>query len=233
LLNHFSFRHFTELLSISDANKRYFYEQETIKCHWNARQLGRQIETLCYERLWKSKQKHEMLAELPKGSFTDLVRQSLKDPMIFEFTGFKELPKYSENALETALRNKIEDFILELGHGFCFEARQKRITVDGENDRIDLVFYHRVLKCHVLIDLKIKKFRKEYVGQMIYYLNYYRENMMTDGDNPPVGIILCTDKNETKVKYATTGLDNSVFVSKYMLELPSEKDFEKLLKSEL
>jgi predicted nuclease of restriction endonuclease-like (RecB) superfamily len=229
LLSHFSFRHFTALLTVSEPIKQFFYEQQTIKCNWHARQLERQIETLFYERVGLSKDKKEMLAETPKGSFEDLVKQTLKDPYIFEFTGFKELPKYSENDLETALLNKIEDFLIELGHGFCFEARQKRITIDGEHDRIDLVFYHRILKCHILIDLKTKKFRKEYVGQMIYYLNYFRENMMTEYDNPSVGIILSTDKNETMVKYATTGIDQSVFVSKYMVELPTEEELLKLI----
>ncbi len=231
LLEHLSFSHFVHLLTIEEPQKRYFYEQQTIKCNWNAKQLGRQIETLYYERLGISKNKTEMLQELPKGSFAELVEQTINDPYIFEFTGFKELEKYSENDLETALLNKVEDFLLELGHGFCFEARQKRITVEGEHDRIDLVFYHRILRCHVLIDLKIRKFRKEYVGQMIYYLNYFRENVMTEYDNPPVGIILCTNKKNMQVKYATAGLDNHIFVSKYKVELPKEEDFIKLLNS--
>jgi len=229
LLQHFSFKHFIVLMTIEEPQKRYFYEQQTIKCQWNAKQLERQIETLFYERLAMSKNKTEMIELLPKNDFKELVKQTIKDPYVFEFTGFKELQKYSENDLETALLDKIEDFLLELGHGFCFEARQKRITIDGEHDRIDLVFYHRVLRCHVLIDLKIKKFRKEYVGQMLYYLNYYRENMMNEYDNPPVGIILCTDRQNTQVKYATTGLDNQIFVSKYKLQLPNEEDFIKLL----
>lgn len=231
LLNHFSFRHFTELLKIEEPLKRYFYEQQVIRGNWSARQLSRQIETLYYERVGLSKNKDEMLGQAPAENYQDLVRQSLNDPYIFEFTGFRELPEYSENDLETALLNKIEDFLLELGHGFCFEARQKRITIDGEHDRVDLVFYHRVLKCHVIIDLKIGNFRKEYVGQMNYYLNYYRDKQMTDGDNPPVGMILCTGKNETQVKYATAGLDQQIFVSKYKVELPEEQELVRLLES--
>jgi len=231
LLQYFSFRHFTALLPINELLKRIFYEQQAIKGNWTARQLERQIETLYYERLGLSKNKTEMLKEAPKADYLELVEQTINDPYIFEFTGFKEMAKYSENDLETALLNKIEDFLLELGHGFCFEARQKRISVDGEHDRIDLVFYHRVLRCHVLIDLKIRKFRKEYIGQMIYYLNYFRENMMTEYDNPPVGIILCTDRKNTQVKYATTGLDNQIFISKYKVELPKEEDFMKILNS--
>jgi len=229
LLVNFSFRHFVALIGIHNIAKRYFYEQQTIKCNWNARQLERQIETLYYERTGLSTDKTAMLEDSPKGNFKDLVKQTLNDPYIFEFTGFKELPKYSEKDLETALLNKIEEFLMELGHGFCFEGRQKRITIEGEHDRIDLVFYHRIKKCHVLIDLKIKKFRKEYVGQMIYYLNYYRDNLMTEGDNPPIGIILCTEKNEAKVKYATSGIDTQIFISKYMVELPSEAELLKIL----
>ncbi len=231
LLQHFAFSHFVHLLTIDEPQKRFFYEQQTIKNNWNAKQLGRQIETLYFERIGISKNKTLMIEQAPKGNFIELVEQTINDPYIFEFTGFKELEKYSENDLETALLTKIEDFLLELGHGFCFEARQKRITVEGEHDRIDLVFYHRILRCHVLIDLKIKKFRKEYVGQMLYYLNYYRENVMTPYDNPPVGIILCTDKKQTQVKYATAGLDNQIFVSKYKLQLPKEEDFIKLFSS--
>lgn len=231
LLQHFAFSHFVHLLTIDEPQKRFFYEQQTIKNNWNAKQLGRQIETLYFERIGISKNKTLMIEQAPKGNFIELVEQTINDPYIFEFTGFKELEKYSENDLETALLTKIEDFLLELGHGFCFEARQKRITVEGEHDQIDLVFYHRILRCHVLIDLKIKKFRKEYVGQMLYYLNYYRENVMTPYDNPPVGIILCTDKKQTQVKYATAGLDNQIFVSKYKLQLPKEEDFIKLFSS--
>jgi len=231
LLQHFAFSHFVHLLTIDEPQKRFFYEQQTIKNNWNAKQLGRQIETLYFERIGISKNKTLMIEQAPKGNFIELVEQTINDPYIFEFTGFKELEKYSENDLETALLTKIEDFLLELGHGFCFEARQKRITVEGEHDQIDLVFYHRILRCHVLIDLKIKKFRKEYVGQMLYYLNYYRENVMPPYDNPPVGIILCTDKKQTQVKYATAGLDNQIFVSKYKLQLPKEEDFIKLFSS--
>ena len=229
LLNYLSFRHITYLVTIENSLKRYFYEQQTIKCNWNAKQLARQIETLYFERVGLSKNKNEMMEEAPKGTFAEMVKQTVNEPYIFEFTGFKELPKYSEHDLETALLDKIEDFLLELGHGFCFEARQQRITIDGEHDRIDLVFYNRILKCHVLIDLKINKFRKEYVGQMIYYLNYFRDTKMTEGDNPPIGIILCTDKNNTQVQYATAGIEQHIFVSKYLVELPTEQDFINIL----
>ena len=137
--------------------------------------------------------------------------------------------------METALLDNIQDFLLELGNGFCFEARQKRIVVDDEFDRIDLVFYHRILRCHILIDLKLHKFSHADAGQMNFYLNYFKENIMTEHDNPPVGLILCTDKARTKakVKYATAGLDNKLFVSQYLVELPSELEIEKFMNKEI
>jgi hypothetical protein len=144
----------------------------------------------------------------------------------------KELPEYSENDLETALLNHIQEFLVELGEGFCFEARQKRISIENEHDRIDLVFYHRILKCHILIDLKTRVFSHADAGQMNFYLNYYKDNIMRDNDNLPVGIILCTDSNETKVKYSISGMDNKMFVSKYMVALPSEEELEQLIRIE-
>jgi len=154
----------------------------------------------------------------------------IKDPYILEFTGFKDLPVYNENDLETELLNKIQSFLLELGNGFCFEARQKRITIGNEHDRIDLVFYNRILKCHVLIDLKVRAFSHVDVGQMNFYLNYYKQNVKETGDNNPVGIVLCTQKDHEKVQYATAGLDNHLFVSKYMLTLPTEAELLALVK---
>ena len=133
----------------------------------------------------------------------------IRDPYILEFTGLPERYVYSESDLETALLGPYPIIFLELGNGFCFEARQKRITLDNEHDRIDLVFYHRILRCHVLIDLKVRKFQHGDAGQMNFYLNYYRENEMAEGDNPPVGFDFCTDRDETRVKYATTGMDNN------------------------
>jgi hypothetical protein len=139
---------------------------------------------------------------------------------------------YSESDLETALIGHIQSFLIELGNGFCFEARQKRITLDNEHDRIDLVFYHRILRCHVLIDLKVRKFQHGDAGQMNFYLNYYRENEMAEGDNPPIGLILCTNRDETRVKYATSGMDNQLFVSKYLTALPSEEQIQKFLETD-
>ncbi len=141
---------------------------------------------------------------------------------------FQNVPALNRNNFEKKL-SKIQDFLLESNSGFCFEARQKRITVGSEHDRLDLVFYNRILKCHVLIDLKIRAFSHTDVGQMSFYLNYYKENIMNEGDNPPIGIILCTHKNNTKVHYATAGLDNQLFVSKYMVQLPTTQELTQLL----
>lgn len=230
LITHFSFRHFTELIKIADPLKRAFYEKEAISGNWSARELKRQIDSLFLERLGISKDKDQLLALLKGKTEENSLAHTIKDPYVFEFLGFPELPAYTESDLETAILDKIQEFLLEMGTGFCFEARQKRITVGNEHDRVDLVFYHRILKCHVLIDLKTRDFSHADVGQMNFYLNYFKENMMQSGDNPPVGIILCTQKDTEKVKYATAGLDHKLFVSNYLIQLPSEEELLKLIK---
>ena len=232
LLRHFTFSHFVELLRIDKPLKKAFYEVEAIKGNWSVRQLNRQIESLLYERTGLSKNKKGLLAKVHKQKDNPIVEDAIRDPYVLEFTGLKERVEYSETDLETALLNHIQEFLLELGNGFCFEARQKRITIDNEHDRIDLVFYHRILRCHVLIDLKSRAFSHADAGQMNFYLNYYKENEIKPGDNPPFGIILCTDKNKVKVKYATTGLDNKLFVSKYLVALPSEKELEDFIRND-
>jgi predicted nuclease of restriction endonuclease-like (RecB) superfamily len=228
LLKQFSFRHFTELIKVKDELKRLFYEKQAIKSNWSARELKRQIDSLLLERTGLSNNKEKLLASI-KGELNQ-PEHIIKDPYILEFTGFKDLPIYSEDDLETELLNKIQSFLLELGNGFCFEARQKRITIGNEHDRIDLVFYNRILKCHVLIDLKVRAFSYTDVGQMNYYLNFYKQNMKEEGDNDPVGIVLCTQKEHEKVQYATAGIDNHLFVSKYMLALPTEEELLALVK---
>jgi predicted nuclease of restriction endonuclease-like (RecB) superfamily len=228
LLSNFSFRHFSALMRIKEPLKRAFYEKEAIKGQWEARFLERQINSLLIERVGLSTDKEALLNNLKAEIET--IEDTIKDPYILEFTGFEELAKYSENDLETALLDKIQAFLQELGTGFCFEGRQKRITIDGEHDKVDLVFYHRILKCHVLIDLKVRKFKHSDSGQMNYYLNYFKHEVMQDTDNPPIGIILCTEKgSNTKVMYATAGMDNQVFVSKYQVELPKEEDLLRLI----
>ena len=231
LLTRLSFTHFIELLNIEDPLKRAFYEVESIKNNWGARELGRAINTLLYERTGLSKDKKAVLASF--GNAETKAIDIVKNPYLLEFIGLEEKHSYNETDLENAIINHLQDFLAELGRGFCFEARQKRITFDNTHYRIDLVFYHRILKCHVLIDLKIGPFDHGDAGQMNMYLNYYRRNEMTEGDNPPVGIILCANKNDALVEYTTTGLANEIFVSKYMVQLPSKEELEAFIQREL
>jgi hypothetical protein len=156
----------------------------------------------------------------------------IRDPYVLEFTGLTERPHYLESDLETALLDHLQSFLLELGTGFCFEARQKRITVGHEHDYLDLVFYHRLLRCHLLIDLKIRAFQHGDAGQMNFYLNYWKENVTPDGDQPPVGLLLCTDKDQTKVEYATGGLDHHLFVSRYLVALPKPEQLQQLIETD-
>jgi predicted nuclease of restriction endonuclease-like (RecB) superfamily len=231
LLTRLSFTHFIELLNIDDPLKRLFYEVESIKNNWGARALGRAINTLLYERTGLSRSKKVLLAR--HNSKETKAIDIVKNPYLLEFIGLEEKHSYSESDLENAIINHLQDFLYELGRGFCFESRQKRITFDNKHYRIDLVFYHRILKCHILIDLKIGQFDHADAGQMNMYLNYYRKNEMTEGDNPPVGIILCAYKNDALVEYTTTGLDNEIFVSKYMVQLPSKEELEAFIEKEL
>lgn len=233
LLNSCSFTHLIEFIKIDDVLKRLFYEVETIKGSWSVRELKRQINSATYERVGLSQNKKELLESIQADSKTFDPQQVIKDPYILEFTGLEVKEKYSENDLEEALLNHLQDFLLELGNGFCFEARQKRISIENEHDRIDLVFYHRILKCHVLIDLKIREFSHADVGQMNFYLNYYKNEISEESDNPPIGLILCANKNSTKVEYTTAGLENQLFVSKYKINLPSIEEIELFIRDEL
>ena len=158
---------------------------------------------------------------------------TIRDPYIFEFLGLKPKETMGESHLEDALLDKLQEFLLELGPGFCFEARQKRMTIGGEYFFVDLVFYHRILKCHVLIELKVDDFKHEHLGQLNTYVSYYRQNETSDGDNPPVGILLCTKKNHALVKYALAGINNKLFVSKYQVGLQSKQEMQKFLEKQL
>ncbi len=232
LCQHFSFSHFIELLKIDDPLKHAFYEIEGIKGNWSVRQLKRQIESLLFERTGLSTDKAGLLKGVHEQRSMLHMEDIIRDPYILEFTGLQEKAQYSENDLETALLDHIQEFLLELGNGFCFEARQKRITIDNEHDRVDLVFYHRILKCHVLIDLKIRKFSHGDAGQMNFYLNYFKENIQGEQDNDPIGLILCTDKSETKVQYVTAGMDQTLFVSKYLIALPTEEELGRFIEED-
>lgn len=232
LINTLSFSHFIELLRVDSDLKRRFYEIEAVKNAWKVRELERAIDTLLFERTGLSTDKSGVISKI-KDSKPFEAKELIKSPYFLEFLGLEEKTQYSENDLETAIIDHLQMFLSELGRGFCFESRQKRITFGNTHYRIDLVFYHRILKCHVLIDLKLGKFDHADSGQMLLYLNYFRKNEMTEGDNPPVGIILCADKDDSLVEYATAGLENELFISKYMLQLPDKQTLLNFIDSEL
>ncbi|MFH1830385.1 MAG: PDDEXK nuclease domain-containing protein [Pseudomonadota bacterium] len=233
LLERLSFTHFSELLSIDDPLKRAFYEHESIQGNWSVRELKRQIASLYFERTGLSKNKKKLAALTRAKHSDDSVQLTIRDPYVFEFLGLRSKEVMGESHLEDALLDKLQEFLLELGHGFCFEARQKRINIGGEYYFVDLLFYHRILKCHILIELKVDDFKHEYLGQLNTYLSYYRKNEIVDGDNPPVGILLCTKKNRALVEYALADMSNKLFVSKYSVELPSKKEIQKFMEEEL
>ena len=225
-----SWSHYAELLTISDDLARNFYEKQSIKESWTFREMKRQINSALFQRLALSKDKKEVLELASKGLVIRNSKDAIKDPYIFEFL---ELPKdtlLKEKGLEKKLIDNLQKFLLELGKGFSFVARQFKITVDNEHLFIDLVFYHRILRCFVLIDLKTKKVKHQDIGQMNLYLNYFKEEENTEGDSEPIGIIIAADKHEFLVKYATGGLSNKIFVSKYQLYLPDKKQLEDKVK---
>ena len=233
LIRSLSYSHFVELIKISDPLKRVFYEMECMKGTWSIPELKRQIESLYFERSGLSKDKKK-LSELVNQKAVQLSpRDVINDPITMEFLGLSDRALVTETDLEQAILDHLQMFLLELGHGFCFEARQKRILIDDEYYFIDLVFYHRILKCHILVDLKTEKFKHSHVGQMNTYLEYYKNEVLQEGDNPPVGILLCTDKGNALVKYATAGLEKSVFVKKYLIELPSKEEIENYIQNEI
>lgn len=232
LLARISWAKFLELIRIDDPWKRAFYENELLKANWSKRQLARQIGSLLYERTGLSTNKKAVIERArkqePQETFADLIR----DPYVLEFTGLNERPEYLESDLESALLTHLQSFLLELGVGFCFEARQKRITVGKQHDYIDLVFYHRRLRCHVLIDLKIRPFKHGDAGQMNFYLNWWKAHGMEEGDAPPVGIILCSDRDQSAVEFATAGMDQKLFISRYLVALPSVEKLRAFLEAD-
>lgn len=233
LFNNLSFSHFAELIYIDEPLKRVFYEIETIKGCWSVKELKRQIESSCYERSNLSN-KPELLTGLVHQKAEHYTTTNIiKSPYVFEFLGYKSSDVVEESDFETMLINHIQDFILELGNGFCFEARQKRILIDNEYFFVDLVFYHRILKCHVLIELKTRKFSYIDIAQLNTYVAYYHDKVKTEDDNPPIGILLCTDVSSDMVRYATAGMDENLFVSKYLLQLPSKESLIEFLNNEL
>jgi predicted nuclease of restriction endonuclease-like (RecB) superfamily len=232
LLSRLSFSHLALLMQIDEPLKRAFYEIESIRGGWSVRELKRQMDSLLYERTGLSTDKEAVLKRIHQNADTLKPEDFIRSPFVFEFLGLPTGATVEEGELEKALLDHLQMFLLELGRGFCFEARQKRLLIGSEWYKVDLVFYHRLLKCHVLIDLKSGPFRLEHAGQMNGYVNYYRENEQQPNDMPPIGILLCTDRDETVVRYAIGGLDERVFVSQYRLHLPAEQELQGFLERE-
>lgn len=232
LRSELSWTHYRLLMRVENENAREFYMQESMKSQWSTRQLERQINSFFYERLLSSKNKEKVAAEIqtlePEKTPEDIIR----DPYVLEFLGLNPNDDFFESDLEQALITHLQKFLLELGRGFSFVARQKRITFDGRHFRIDLVFYNYILKCFVLIDLKIGDLTHQDLGQMQMYTHYYERELMNEGDNPPIGIVLCADKSESVVKYTLPENETQVFASKYKLYLPTEEELLRELRQE-
>lgn len=224
-----SWSHYLKLMRIDDINERKFYEIESFKNNWSVRELQRQYDSALYTRLSLSKNKEEILQLSEKGQIIEKPQDLIKDPYILEFLGLPEKNAYSENDLEQKLIDKLEHFLLELGKGFTFVARQERISFDEKHFRIDLVFYNRILKCFVLIDLKIGELKHQDIGQMQMYVNYFDREKRLEDENKTIGIILCQDKSKALVEYTLPENNNQIFASKYMTVLPSKEELEKLL----
>ena len=233
LFNRLSYSHFVKLLPIEDSLERTFYEIETIKGVWSVRELERQIKSGYFIRSGLSRDKMALQALANQGAVQQSLHETVKSPFVFEFLGIDAKNVVEESDLESALMDHLQDFMLELGNGFCFEKRQKRILIDEEYYYMDLLFYNRIARFGVILELKSHKLDYKDVAQLNMYLSYYRKNMMRPGDNPPVGILLCTAVGKEMVEYATTGIDEHLFVSEYMLKLPSKEELEKWLIDEL
>lgn len=233
LFSQLSYTHFVLIMGLKNPLARVFYELETIKGTWTVRELKRQIHTNYFERSAISQNPEKMSRYVQNTSEKMDLAELVKTPYIYEFLGLKGKDVIEESDLENALINHLKEFILELGNGFCFEVRQKRILVDDDYFYCDLIFYHRILKCHVLIDLKAHKLKYDDIAQMNLYLSYYRHNIMQTDDNPPVGILMCTEAGKELVKYATDGIDENLFVRKYKINLPDEKKLTNWLKNEI
>lgn len=228
LLSQLSFSHIREILTVDNPMERYFYETECMKCCWSVKELRRQISTNLYIRCGLSKKPELLLAQTERQNEMAL---SIKEPFSLEFLDLRP-DAFTETDLENAMITHLQEFLLELGKGFCFEARQKRMIIDDEYYFADLVFYNRILHCNVIVELKNDEFKHGDLSQLNAYVSYYKENEMRQGDNPPVGILLCTRKGKKMVEYALAGMDNKLFVSTYMLSLPDEKTLEAFLLKE-
>lgn len=221
-----SWSHYVELLKIEDYMERSFYLKECEQENWGVRELRRQMKSMLFQRLVLSKEKTEVIRLSTEGQVVEKAEDILKDPYVFEFVGLPELPVYKEGDLENALVDNLSQFLLELGKGFTYVGRQRKINIGGRIYKVDLVFYHRILKCFVLIDLKRGEVQHEDIGQMNLYLNYFREELNTEGDTEPIGIVLGAYEDKLMVKYATQNISNQLFVSRYQLYLPNKEQLE-------
>lgn len=221
-----SWSHYIELLKIDDPLERSFYEKEAQAEHWGVRELKRQMKSMLFHRLALSTDRNEVLKLAQEGQIIERPEDVLKDPYVFEFTGLPQLPVYKEGDLEEALVNNLSMFFLELGKGFTYVGRQQKMVIGGRTYAVDLVFYHRILKCFVLIDLKSGEVQHEDIGQMNFYLNYYREEMNTEGDTEPIGIVMGAYQDKLVMHYALQNITNQVFVSRYQLYLPDRRQLE-------
>jgi predicted nuclease of restriction endonuclease-like (RecB) superfamily len=228
-----SWTHYRTLLKVKHDDARSFYEIESAKDGWSARQLERQIDSLLFERLLKSRDKKGVLALSNKGLIINKPIDIIKDPMILEFLDLPESHRLNETKLETALISKLKDFLLELGSGFAYVGRQKRLTLEGDHFYSDLVFYHIKLKCYVVIDLKTRKLTHGDLGQMLMYVNYFDREIKTADENPTIGLILCTNKNDAVAEYVLGDKQKRIFTSRYQHELPTVKELERELQREI
>lgn len=232
LRDRLSWSHYRLLMRVENEQARQFYLDECAKSVWSTRQLERQINSFFYERLLSSQNKDKVAAEIQTLAPAKMPEDIIRDPYVLEFLGLEPSASFFESDLEQALIEHLQKFLLELGRGFSFVARQKRFTFDGRHFYIDLVFYNYLLKCFVLIDLKLGDLSHQDLGQMQMYVNYYTREMMNEGDNPPIGIVLCADKSDTVVKYTLSEQNTQIFASKYKLYLPTEDELRLELQRE-
>ena len=227
-----SWTHYRSLMRVDDEVARQFYLEEAVKCGWSSRQLDRQINSFYYQRILASKDKGSVAAEIdtlePKPEYEKII----KDPYVLEFLDLPANEHFYESDLEQALIDHLQKFLLELGRGYSFVARQKHFNVEGRHFYIDLVFYNYILKCFVLIDLKIGDLTHQDIGQMQMYVNYYTRKMMNEGDNPPIGIVLCADKSDTLVEYTLPEDNKQIFAAKYLPYMPTKEELRRELKLE-
>ncbi|MBC3889218.1 DUF1016 family protein [Acetobacterium paludosum] len=229
LRSELSWTHYRVIMRVSNEQARGFYLEECFKAGWSTRQLERQINTLYYERILASQDKESVAKEIETLEPKPEYQRIIKDPYVLEFLNLEANPHFYEKDLEQALIDHLQKFLLELGRGFSFVARQKKITFDGRHFYIDLIFYNYILKCFVLIDLKLGDLVHQDLGQMQMYVNYYTRELMNEGDNPPIGIVLCANKSEAVVKYTLPEDNTQIFVSKYMTYLPTEEELKREL----